>query len=115
MAARYDVERLRFSRLTGFTATLGQDVIETFTHTTGTPLRGLKLSVSAPPGWSTVASEQTAVTFPDPIAPGASVSATFRIKPPDMTTAGFLTGKAEWKGQIETTTQRIRSSSGGQA
>ena len=26
-----------------------------------------------------------------------------------MTTAGFLTGKAEWKGQIETTTQRIRS------
>ena len=45
VAARYDVERLRFSRLTGFTATLGQDVIETFTNTTGTSLRGLKLSV----------------------------------------------------------------------
>ena len=50
------------------------------------------------------------MTFADPVAPGASVSATFKVTSPATTGAGFLTGKAEWTDpatrgtQSETTT-----------
>jgi hypothetical protein len=60
-------------------------------------------------------SADAAKTFTDLVAPGASVSATFKVTAPAATGAGFLTGKAEWTGpavggaQSETTPQRVRN------
>jgi hypothetical protein len=70
-----------------------------------------------PAGWLAVVSgaTKTSVTFADPVAPGASVSATFKVTSPPTSAAGFLTGKAEWtypatrRTQSETTTARLRS------
>ena len=73
VAARYDVERVRLSRVTTFTPRSTQTVTETFTNTTGTLASTVKLSISAPAGWTVAASGGTgaAVTFNTPVAPGA--------------------------------------------
>jgi len=94
VSARYDVERLSLSRVTTFTPRSAQDITETFTNTMETPAAGVKLSISAPAGWTVVAG--TATTFDSQIAPGASVKATFKITSSAATGAGFLSGKAEW-------------------
>ena len=110
VAARYDVQRLSLSRLTTFTPGSMQDVIQTFTNTTGAPATGVKLSISAPAGWTV----GNSAIFSAPVAPGATVNATFKITSPAMTGAGFLTGKAEWTSpaaakQLETTAARLRN------
>ena len=111
VAARYDVQRLSLSRPTTFTPGSTQDAIQTFTNTTGTPATGVKLSISAPSGWTV----GNPVTFSTPVAPGATVNATFKITSPATSGAGFLTGKAEWTipaaggKQLETTTARVRN------
>ena len=112
VAAKYDVQRVSLSRVTTFTPGSTQDVTATFTNTTGAPAAGVKLSISLPAGWTAVVSGATGTseTFADPVAPGASVSATFKVTSPAATGAGFLTGKAEWTDpatggtQSETTT-----------
>ena len=117
VAARYDVERVSLSRVTTFTPRSTEDVTETFTNTTGSTAVGVKLSITLPTGWTAVVSgaTNTSKTFVDPVAPGASVSATFKVTSPATTGTGFLTGKAEWKGstagrtQFETTTARVRN------
>ena len=117
VAARYDVQRVSLSRVTTFTPGSTQEVTVTFTNTTGAPAAGVKLSISVPAGWTAVVSGATgaSVTFADPVAPGASVSATFKVTSPATTGAGFLTGRAEWtnpatgRTQFETTTQRVRN------
>ena len=117
VAARYDVQRVSLSRVTTFTPRSTQDVTETFTNTTGATAAGVKLSMSVPTGWSALASgaTNTSVTIAAPVAPGASVRATFKVTSPATTGAGFLIGKAEWKAptagrtQFETTTQRVRN------
>ena len=117
VAARYDVEQVSLSRVTTFTPKSTHDVTETFTNTSGAPAAGVKLSISLPAGWLAVVSgaTKTSVTFADPVAPGASVSATFKVTSPPTSAAGFLTGKAEWtypatrRTQSETTTARLRS------
>jgi len=111
VAARYDVQRLSLSRVTTFTPRSTQDVIQTFTNTMGAPATGVKLSISAPAGWTV----SNPTTFSDPVAPGATVSATFKVTSPGNTGAGFLTGKAEWTTpsaggkKLETTTARVRN------
>ena len=111
VAARYDVQRLSLSRVTTFTPRSTQDVMQTFTNTTGAPATDVKLSISAPAGWAI----GNSATFSDPVAPGASVSATFKVTSPGNTGAGFLTGKAEWtipaagRKQLDTTTARVRN------
>ena len=115
--AKYDVQRLSLSRATTFTQRSTQDVTESFTNITGANVTGLKLSVSVPKGWTSVVSgaTETSKTFNDPVAPGASVSATFKITTSAKTGAGFMTGKAEWKNQtnggtqFETTARRVRN------
>ncbi len=112
VAAKYDVSRVSLSRVTTFTPGSAQDSTVTFTNTTGAPAMGIKLSVIAPTGWTSVVSgsTQTSKTFTDSVAPGAVVSATFKITAPATTGAGFLIGKAEWGGaQSETTAQRVRN------
>jgi hypothetical protein len=117
VAARYDVQRVSLSRITTFTPKSTQDVIETYTNTTGAPATEVTLSISVPAGWTSIVSgsANTAKTFMNPVAPGASVSTTFTVSSPATTGAGFLKGRAEWKNQmtglmqLETTSQRVRN------
>ena len=117
VAARYDVQRVSLSRVTTFTGRSTQDVTATFTNTTGTAAAGVRLSVSAPTGWTSVASGKpdASMTVAGPVAPGASVSATFKITSPATTGAGFLIGKAEWTSpgksgpQSDSIAQQVRN------
>jgi hypothetical protein len=117
VAAKYDVARVGLSRVTTFTPGTSQNTTVTFNNTTGVPVMGVKLSVSAPKGWTATCSggTETTKTFAGPIPPGASLNATFKITSPATTSAGFLTGKAEWTSQrstgaqFETTAQRVRN------
>jgi hypothetical protein len=75
VAARYDVQRVSLSRVKTFTPRSVQEVTAAFTNTAGSVVAGVKLSLSLPAGWTASA----AMTFADPVAPGASVSATFKV------------------------------------
>ena len=117
VAARYDVQQLSLSRTTTFIPESSQEILATFTNTTGASVKDLKLSISVPKEWSSVVSgsAETSKTFTTPIASGVSVSATFKVTSSRKVGAGFLTAKAEWKKQItgaaqtETLAQRVRS------
>ncbi len=117
VAARYDVQRVGLSRVTTFTPGFSQETTVTFRNTTGMPVTGVKLSVSAPKGWRSVVSGTTASTktLTEPVAPGASVNATFKITSPEATGAGFLTARAEWTNptaggvQSDASIQRVRN------
>src|SRR5581483_4787057 len=69
-----------------------------------------KLWASVVPGTT-----QTSVTFKDPVAPGASVSATFRVTSGPDAFNGDLTGNASWTNpghggrRSETTTENVRN------
>jgi hypothetical protein len=117
VAARYDVQRVSLSRVATFKPRSAQDVTETFTNTTGATAARVKLSISVPAGWSALVSGATGTskTFANPVAPGASVIATFKVTSPVTTGAGFLTGKAEWTApaargaKSDTTAERVRN------
>jgi hypothetical protein len=117
VAAMYDVQRVRLSRITTFTSGSSQDVTETFTNTTGAPVKDVILSISVPKGWNSVVlgSNETSKKFIDPVMPGASVTASFTVTSPATTGAAFLTGRIEWKNrgtgliQSETSSQRLRN------
>jgi hypothetical protein len=102
-AAKYDVQRLSLAPasatatgpgLQTFSPGSSQDTTVTFTNTTGAPAVGVKLSISAPKGWTALASSKT--TFADPVAPGASVSATFKVTSGPAAFNGDLVGNAVW-------------------
>ncbi|MGI5240178.1 arabinofuranosidase catalytic domain-containing protein [Dactylosporangium sp. CA-139066] len=117
VAAKYDVQRLGLSRLTTFTPGSTQDVTETFTNTTGSVAVGVKVSLSAPAGWTAVVkgTADRSTTFEQRIAPGESVSVTFTVTAAATTGAGFVSGKAEWTNptfggrQSTATTQAVRN------
>ena len=63
----------------------------TFKNTTGAPVTGVKLSLSVPKGWNSVVASASgsSKTIAEPVAPGASVSATFKVasgRSPSMAT-----------------------------
>jgi hypothetical protein len=117
VAVKYDVERLGVSRVTTFTPGSSQNTTVTFRNTTDIPVKDVKLSVSAPKGWTSSVSGGAGTIFAaaGPIAPGASLNATFKISSPSTVSAGFLTGKAEWTSQTtggtqsDTIAQRVRN------
>ena len=117
VAAKYDVERVGLSRVTTFTPGSSQNTTVTFKNTTGLPVTSVKVSVFAPKGWTSTVSggTETTKTFAGPIPPGASLNTIFKIISPATTTAGYLTGKAEWTSpstggtQFDTTVQRVRN------
>jgi len=117
VAARYDVQPVSLSRVTTFTPRSTQQVVATFTNTTGASAAGATVSMSLPPGWTALVSGSsgTSVKLDAPVAPGASVSATFKVTSPATTGAGSLTGKAEWtdpttrRTRSETASQRVRN------
>jgi hypothetical protein len=126
VAAKYDVQRVSLSRVTTFTPGSTQDATVRFTNTSGAPAQRVTLSVSLPGGWKAslvsgsdaaagaVITQQTK-TFAEPVVPGASVGATFRVTAPATPGAGYLSGNAEWAGptgsalQSENTLQRLRN------
>jgi len=122
VAARYDVPRLRLAPasatvtppgLQTFTPGSSQETTVTFTNTTGAPATGLKLGISAPKGWTAMASGTT--TFAGPVTPGASVTATFKVTSGPAAFNGDLVGNAGWTNptvggtQFETTAEKVRN------
>ena len=126
VAARYDVQRVSLAPASASTAPPGlqtfspgssQDTTVTFTNTTGAPATGVRLSISAPPQWTSVVAgtTQTSVTIAGPVAPGASVSATFKVTSGPAAFNGDLVGKVSWTNptsggtQSETTVEKVRN------
>src|SRR5215472_15795667 len=118
VAARYDVPQLSLAPasatanppgLQTFSPGSSEDTTLTFINTSGAPAAGLKLSISAPSGWRSGASK----TFSDTVAPGASVSAIFKITSGPAAFNGDLVGNASWtndgRKHSETTVEKVRN------
>jgi non-reducing end alpha-L-arabinofuranosidase len=116
VAAKYDVQRVALSRLKTFIPGSSQDVTVTFTNTTGAPATGTKLNLALPPGWTSVlaGTAETVKSLADPVAPGASVNAIFKVTSPATPGAGFVSAKAQWidaarQTVSESSPQRVRN------
>jgi hypothetical protein len=118
VAARYDVQRLGMSRITTFTPQSSQEVTVTYTNTTGAAVTNLTLSLLVPKGWKATVSGTNKKTYAveGSVAPGTSLSATFKLVSSAAPISGYVSAKAAWKqagskGKLmETTAQRVRSS-----
>jgi hypothetical protein len=129
VAARYDVARISLAPasvtatppgLQTFSPGSSQDTNVTFTNTTDAPAAGVQLSISLPDQrWTSVVqgSTETSKTFADPVAPGASVSATFKVTSGPAAFNGDLVGNAAWTNQttgrkhFERTAGKVRNAS----
>ena len=128
VAARYGVAPLAVAPgkaaaaptgLQTFTPGSSEDTIVTFTNTTPAPVAGVQLSLSVPSGqWTAVVSgtSETSRTFDQPIAPGESVSQTFKVTSGPAAFQGDLVGHASWTNksgskQVETVAEKVRNTS----
>jgi Alpha-L-arabinofuranosidase B, catalytic/NPCBM-associated, NEW3 domain of alpha-galactosidase len=93
------------SGLQTFSPRSSKDITVTFRNTTGTPVTDVRLSISAPKGWTAVANNSA--TMPGPIAPGATVSETFKVTSASATFNGDLMGRASWKNASGVTLSEI--------
>jgi hypothetical protein len=110
VAARYAVQPVSLAPASATAAPPGlqtfspgssQDITVTFTNTTEAPAVGVKLSISLPnKRWtaSIAGTTDTSKTFAEPIAPGASVSATFKVTSGPVAFSGDLIGNVSWTG-----------------
>ena len=118
-AAKYDVQRLSVTPasatatppgLQTFSPGGSQETAVTFTNTTGATVSGLKLSISAPKGWSIQTSGAS-----DTVAPGESVSATFKVTSGPAAFNGDIVGNVSWryptsgKTLSETAVEKVRN------
>jgi non-reducing end alpha-L-arabinofuranosidase len=100
-----------------FSLSSSRQTTVTFTNTTGDPAAGVTLTLSVPKLWSATAegSAQTSKTVTEPLAPGASVSATFKVTSGSAPFNGDLVANASWtnqtsgKKQSETTAEKVRN------
>jgi len=124
VAAKYDVARLSMAPasatatppgLQTFSPGSSQDTTLTFTNTTGAPATGVKLSMTVPARWNAVVSGSgnTTETIAGPVAPGASVNATFKVTSGPAAFNGDLVGNVSWtangRTQSETTAEKVRN------
>lgn len=125
VAAKYDVQRLSIAPasaaatppgLQTFAPGSSQDTTVTFTNTTGAPVTNVKLSISAPRGWTSAlsGSAQTSKTFTEPVAPGAAVSATFKVTSGPAAFNGDLAATVSWTNsggqtQSEKMAEKVRN------
>jgi len=124
VAAKYDVPRLSIAPASAVTMPPGlqtfppassQETVLTFRNTTGAPVTGLQLSISVPAGWTSVVSGGAGASksFTEPVAAGASVSATFKVTSALTGFNGDLAGKASWKAngvtQTESAIEKVRN------
>jgi hypothetical protein len=85
-----------------------QDTIVTYTNTTGAPVSGVKLGLDLPAGWS----YDGPATVSDAVAPGASVSKTFKVTSGAAAFNGDIVGTATWgDGQSASMAERVRNTS----
>ncbi len=119
VAAHYGVAPLRVAPasagqrspgLQTFAPGTAQDVTVTFTNTAGTSATGVRLGLSLPTTWR--ASASGAASFAS-VAPGASVSASFRVTSGAAAFNGDLVGRVAWnadgRAQSATATEKIRN------
>jgi non-reducing end alpha-L-arabinofuranosidase len=118
VAAKYDVASLTVSPVRTFTPESSRDIAVTFTNTTGAPAAGVSLSIAVPSDqWTSVVSgtTETSKTFAQQVAPGASVSATFKVTSGPVSFDGDLAGNASWtdptsgRKQGETAVAKVRN------
>ncbi len=126
VAARYGVFPLSLAPASATAAPPGiqvfaprssQETTLTFTNTTDAPASNVKLSISAPDRqWSSVivGTHETSKTFAGPVAPGASVSATYTVTSAPAAFNGDLVGHASWTNRhgrmhSEETTEKVRN------
>ena len=127
VAAKYDVPLLTLAPasavatppgLQTFSPGSSRDTTLTFTNTSGAPASGVELTVVPPSRqWKSVAAGATrsSATFADPVAPGAAVSATFKITSGAAPFNGDLVGRVAWTNQktgakqSETTVAKVRN------
>ncbi len=128
VAAHYDVQPVSIAPpaetamvpgLQTFAPGSSQEATVTFTNMTGAPAKGVQLSISAPKQWTAVVSggTQTSKSFADAVAPGASVSATFKVTSGPAAFNGDLVGNARWtndttgKAQSASMAEKVRNTS----
>ncbi len=126
VAAHYDVPQLSVAPaqatstppgLQTFAPGSSQETTVTFTNTTGAPVKGIQLSLSLPSQWTAVVqgTTETSKTIAGPVAPGASVNATFKVTSGPEAFNGDLVGNASWTNstsgsmQSETTAEKLRN------
>jgi hypothetical protein len=130
VAARYDVQRLTLAPafadasagrpasatnappgLQTFSPRSSQDSTVTFRNAAGVPVTDVELSLAVPARWTAVATTPSA--FAGPVAPGASVSATFKVTSGPGAFNGDLVTRASWSAsgrrQSETASQKVRN------
>jgi hypothetical protein len=94
-----------------------QDTIVTFTNTTATAAADVELHISMPSKqWTSVVSgtTHTSKTFGEPVAPGSTVSATFKVTSGPAAFNGDLIGSASWANssgnkRTETIAEKVRN------
>jgi hypothetical protein len=129
VAARYDAPPLTVSPMATASTPAGvqtfipgssRDFTVNFTNATGAPAAGVTLSLAVPGNqWTSIVSgtTETSKTFAQQIAPGASVSAAFKVTSGPGAFDGDLVGNASWTNpasgtkQAETAVQKLRNAS----
>ena len=94
------------SSLQTFSPGSSQNTTLTFTNTTGVPVADLDLRISVPdPQWTSVVASTTksSPTFRESIAPGASVSATFKLTSGSALFNGDIVANARWTNTVDRT------------
>lgn len=124
VAARYDLPNLMVRPSAAVHASPGlqifspgstQETVVSFRNTAPTSVTGVKLSITVPAGWSSLAADgsEPSRTFPDPVAPGASVSETFKITSASVALNSDLVASASWvvngQAQTETMAEKVRN------
>jgi non-reducing end alpha-L-arabinofuranosidase len=126
VAANYNVPRLSLAPaeatatppgLQTFAPRSSQETTVTFMNTADAPAVGVKLNLSVPAGWTSVVSgaAETSKMFTDPVAPDASVSATFKVTSGLAPFNGDLIANASWsipttgRTQTETMAEKVRN------
>jgi non-reducing end alpha-L-arabinofuranosidase len=122
VAAKYDVPRLTVAPASAVATPAGlqtfspgssKDTTVTFTNTTGAPVTDLTVSLAVPTPWKAAA--KTPATTAGPVAPGASVSATFSVTSGSAAFNGDIVARASWKNaaspvtQSETAARKVRN------
>ena len=126
VAAGYNLPRLSLAPasatarppgLQTFTPRSSQDTVVAFTNSGTAPATGVRLSIAVPSGWTAAlaGSPGTSAAFAGPVAPGASVSATFRLTSGPAAFNGDLVAHASWTDSAdgaprsETAAEKVRN------
>jgi hypothetical protein len=95
-----------------FSPASSQETTVTFTNNGEAPATGVKLNLATPKGWTATASGGAA-TIAGPVAPGASVSATFKVTSGAVALNGDLVASASWTSaggvRSETAAEKVRN------